>query len=236
MGKYPEWQYDELTGCGNKHNDTETAEQYDSFHEKFRDFDEEAREIISAISLKKNQTVIDMGCGTGAFTIPAAAQCRKIHAVDIAGPMLQRCESKAAEANLTNIEFHNAGFLSYEHKNEPVDAIVSAFAMHHLPDFWKQVAFHKLCGMLKKGGRLFLRDVVYNIEFDDYPNCIEKLIYSGVHTHNNELDEQIQSHIRNEYSTFDWIIEGMLKKSGFNIDSANSSDGFITNYLCTKTC
>lgn len=236
MGKYPRWQYDELAGCGDKHNNTEIAKQYDSLHGKFRDFDEESKQIISAISLKESQIVIDMGCGTGAFTIPAATRCRKVYAVDIARPMLQRCESKAAEAKLTNIKFHNAGFLSYEHQNQPVDAIVSILALHHLPDFWKQVALHRLCKMLKKGGRLFLQDATYNIELDNYPECVEKLIHSGVHTGKNELDEQIQLHMRDEYSTFGWIIEGMLKKAKFNIGSANGQDGFITSYLCTKTC
>jgi ubiquinone/menaquinone biosynthesis C-methylase UbiE len=155
VDKYPKWQYDELTGCGSKHNDEETAEQYDCFHGKFRNFDEEAKQIISAVGLKKDHTVIDIGCGTGAFTIPAAAQCRKVYAVDIAEPMLQQCQRKADEAKLTNIEFYNAGFLSYEHQGEPVDVIVSTLALHHLPDFWKQIAFQRLSDMLKKEGRLF---------------------------------------------------------------------------------
>ncbi len=32
-----------------------------------------------------------------------------------------------------NIEFHNIGFLTYMHKGEPLDAVVSQLALHHLP-------------------------------------------------------------------------------------------------------
>jgi ubiquinone/menaquinone biosynthesis C-methylase UbiE len=233
VDKYPKWQYDELAGCGSKHNDTQIAEQYDSFHTGFRDFDEEARQIIIAIGMEKNHIVIDMGCGTGAFTIPAAARCKKVYAVDIAEAMLKRCREKADRAGLSNIEFHNAGFLTYEHTGEPADAIVSSLAMHHLPDFWKQVAFHRLKAMLKKGGRLYLQDAVFNIDLDDYPQCIEKLINTGVHA--GRADEQMQLHIRSEYSTFCWVIEGMLEKAGFKVDAANSQNNFIMSYLCTKT-
>lgn len=233
MDKYPKWQYDELAGCGSKHNNTKTAEQYDCFHGSFRDFDEEARQVISAVGLESHHIVIDMGCGTGAFTIPAAAQCKKVYAIDIAKPMLQKCRQKAQRAGLVNIEFHNAGFLTYEHKGEPADAIVSTLALHHLPDFWKLVALHKLNKMLKKGGKFFLRDTVFNIGLDDYPECIEKLINARIHA--GRIDEQIQLHIRNEFGTFGWVIEGMLKKAGFNVDVVSSQDNYITSYLCTKT-
>ena len=47
---------------------------------------------------------------------------------------------KAKQQGLTNIQFHHAGFLTYEHLGEPLHAVVSQYTLHHLPDFWKLIA------------------------------------------------------------------------------------------------
>ncbi len=41
-------------------------------------------------------------------------------------------------------------------------------------------------------------------------------------------------HVKNEFSTYDWIMEGMIRRSGFHIDMAEYGAGFQTTYLCTK--
>ena len=40
-------------------------------------------------------------------------------------------------------------------------------------------------------------------------------------------------HIKEEYSTFDWIIEEMLHKSGFEFDIRHKDD-FFAVYYCKK--
>ena len=49
--------------------------------------------------------------------------------------------------------------------NQPVgvtakEAIVTTFAFHHLPDFWKGVALSRMHGMLQPGGLLYIHDVI----------------------------------------------------------------------------
>jgi hypothetical protein len=41
-----------------------------------------------------------------------------------------------------------------------VDAVVTTLALHHLPDFWKGMALKRVHGMLKRGGRLYIHDVI----------------------------------------------------------------------------
>jgi putative AdoMet-dependent methyltransferase len=53
---------------------------------------------------------------------------------------------------VANIEFVHAGFLTYAHRDEAADAVVSRMALHHLPDFWKVVALDRVRALLKKGG------------------------------------------------------------------------------------
>lgn len=50
-------------------------------------------------------------------------------------------------------EFLPGGFLTYQHQGPPLDAVVTQIALHHLPDFWKQIALLRIFDMLKEGGK-----------------------------------------------------------------------------------
>jgi peptidoglycan-N-acetylglucosamine deacetylase len=49
------------------------------------------------------ERVLEVGAGTGIFTIPIARHCREVTAVDISRNMLVELERKAAEEGITNI-------------------------------------------------------------------------------------------------------------------------------------
>ena len=49
-----------------------------------------------------------------------------------------------------------------------------------------------------------------------------------------DFAQEAGMHIKEEYSTFDWIMETLLKKAGFHIDKADYSEGFMAVYICTK--
>ena len=44
----------------------------------------------------------------------------------------------------------------------------------------------------------------------------------------------IAEHVRGEHSTYSWLLEPMIERSGFRIDSADySDDGFLADYIAT---
>jgi putative AdoMet-dependent methyltransferase len=45
---------------------------------------------------------------------------------------------------------------------------------------------------------------------------------------------EAKAHIRDECSTYDWVMEGLLNRAGFRIDDVKLADGFGATYLCTK--
>jgi len=49
-----------------------------------------------------------------------------------------------------------------------------------------------------------------------------------------EMAQDIEAHIRDEYSTLDWIMEGLIEKAGFCIDKLEYHNGFMGVYVCTK--
>ena len=44
----------------------------------------------------------------------------------------------------------------------------------------------------------------------------------------------VETHFRNEYGTFGWILTGMLERAGFVVGKIRSDDDFMTEYVCRK--
>ena len=234
MTTRPKWQYNEMKHCGVDYSNQAQVEVYDKRHQRFRDYEREAEAIIDRLALGADDMIIDIGCGTGAFTLCAAKYCKKIYGVDVSKVMLDYCNQKAQKAGLDNIEFCHGGFLTYEHCAEPVDAIVSVAALHHLPDFWKLIALRRLAAMLKPNGKFYLFDVVFSFDVADYRCRLDEGVKSTGEKVGSEFVAEVETHARDEYSTFDWIMEELLKKAGFEIDTSDYRDGFLATYLCTK--
>jgi len=234
MLKIPEWTYDEMKQTGVDYSSIEQVQRYDDMHQRFRDYEKNSDAIIKLLELDSNSTVIDMGAGTGAFTLYAAKQCRKVYAVDISSAMLERCRKKGEEMGLSNVLYCHGGFLTYEHEAEPADAMVSIAVLHHLPDFWKLMALTRAAGMLKAGGRFFLFDIVFPSATEDMEGRLDAWVRSIAEQSGHELAAEAKIHIREEYSTYDWVMEGLLERAGFEIENTGYGDGFQATYVCTR--
>lgn len=230
------WQYDELNQVGTNYNDITEVEAYDIRHSKFRDVKRENDEILDTLSIHPDHTVIEIGTGTGAFAIQAARRCMKVYAIDISQAMLDYAESKADALGISNIVFCQGGFLTYSHNDTLADAVVTSLALHHLPDFWKAIALRRINGMMKAGGQLFLADVVFPNENSE--ESINEWIRNAENLHGRELADECKMHFRKEYSTFRWIMEGLLERAGFKIESKMHHENILAKYICTKisTC
>lgn len=232
MSEFPSWQFNEMNQVGVDYAAHSEVESFDVLHGKFRNVKQENEDIIKMLSIQKEHSVIEVGTATGAFALQVAEHAKQVYAVDVSRAMLDHAQQKATNQAKTNILFCHGGFLTYEHSAEPVDFIVTSLALHHLPDFWKGVALHRLNEMLKPRGRLFLYDVVYS-ELDHEANIL-KWIAHQKRVGGEALANDVETHIREEYSTFTWIMEGLLEKAGFNIDTATYKQGVLAKYVCTK--
>jgi putative AdoMet-dependent methyltransferase len=228
----PNWQYNEAEHPGADFD--AMAEIYDRNMQKFRDVQGEIREVLAFLDLRPDQTVLEIGTGTGEFALAAAGHCAKVYAVDLSAGMLRYAEKKAGSQGVNNVEFLQCGFLTYEHQGAPLDAIVTQIALHHLPDFWKQIALIRMAGMLRDGGKLCLRDVVYSFDFMEHKSFFEDYVSKASEVVGPKFAEHIEAHIKNEYSTLDWIMKGMIERAGFEVERAEYLDGFIGAYFCRK--
>lgn len=114
-----------------------------------------------------------------------------------------------------------------------MDGIVTQLALHHLPDFWKSRALKGMAGSLRPGGRLYLRDVVFPSEVDDYDAFFASVTDWMRSNAGGKMAEDTVRHIREEFSTLDWILEGMIERAGFDI-VAKRCEGFLCVYVCEK--
>lgn len=233
MTTHPAWYYNELQQVGVDFEDIAQVAAYD--RKQKSNTPEINQTLIHRLGITTGQTVIEIGTGTGNFAIEAAKAGAHVHAVDISTAMLSYAHQKAVATNTANIEFHHAGFLTYKHTGEPADYIVTKAAFHHLPDFWKQVGLLRMSAMLKPHGILYLRDVIFSFNPAEYHSHINDWInHFAQPSSEGFTNVDYKMHIREEYSTFNWIMEGMLTRSGFQIISTDYPSTTQAEYICQK--
>ncbi|PSB08959.1 SAM-dependent methyltransferase [filamentous cyanobacterium CCP2] len=196
---------------------------------------EKEQALVSRLGIAAGHTVIDLGAGTGTFAIQAALAGASVHAVDISRAMLNYAQSKAQKAGVATVNFHLAGFLTYEHQGEFADVVITKNALHILPDFWKMIALLKIAAFLKPKGVFYLRDVVFSFPPADYETAIEQWIAQVAKPEGQGWTvKDFQMHVREEHSTFAWAVEAMLKRAGFDIVETNYPSPTYAEYLCRK--
>jgi SAM-dependent methyltransferase len=126
--------------------------------------------------------------------------------------------------------------LTYEHQGAPADVVYSRNALHHLPDFWKAVTLARIAAMLRPGGVLRLRDLVFSCEPGEADRTVEAwLAGASARPEAGWTRAELETHLREEYSTFSWLLEPMLERAGFAIRSAEFSTSRVyAAYVCVK--
>lgn len=193
-------------------------------------------EALRARGLGAGSTLIDFGAGTGAFAVAAAAICKRVIAVDVSPAMVQAIRRRTTAAGATNVECVEAGFLSYQHTGEAPGFIYTRHALHHLPDLWKGIAISRMAALLAPGGVLLLRDLVFAFEPSEAEAGIERWLETGAdRPEDGWTREELETHVRDEYSTFTWLLETMLVRAGFEIAATDyGSAGAYASYTCVR--
>ena len=229
----PPWLLDELTHAGPEHLDPAFVDNFDrkqGFPDPTPDLD-----ILAGLGVGPTATVVDLGAGTGQFTFAAASLHRHVVAVDVSSVMVEQLRRRAHEARSANVEVVQAGFLDYEHTGSPADAVHTRHALHQLPDFWKALALQRIAGMLRPGGVLRLRDLIYDFGPAEAPELFAQwLANAGTDAAIGYTADDYAEHIRTEHSTFRWLFEPMLDAAGFDVVDVEFTGAFFGAYTCRR--
>jgi len=135
--------------------------------------------MIERSGIKPAMTVMEFGCGSGAFTLFIArvvGEQGKVYAADIQPAMLQQLErklSKTGNQDITNLELRQASAYDLPFADESLDLVCMITVLQEIPDRGR--ALREVGRVLKSGGVLavteFLPDPDYPLPSTTIKTC-----------------------------------------------------------------
>lgn len=92
----------------------------------------------------KDSAVLDVGCGTGNYSIVIAGQCKKVVGLDLSPKMIEIAEKKAAENSISNVDFRCLDWHGLDLKQEGYERIFDLVFAHMTPAVQSADTFQKL--------------------------------------------------------------------------------------------
>jgi len=116
--------------------------------------------VVEHANPRSRDTVLDLGTGTGAIALPLAEAAERVIGRDISEGMLDEARAKAADRDLSNVEFGEGRFRDPAVPDDAdVDVVTTNFAMHHLSDDEKREAIDVIADLSPR--RIVLGDVMF---------------------------------------------------------------------------
>ncbi len=111
--------------------------------------------LLARLGLTGGESVLEIGCGTGALTAPVAeviGEGGRLVAVDISEPMLGAARQRVVERGLRNVTLSHGDAQVFEFEPAVFDLATSRMGVMFFAD--PAAAFRNIKGALKPGGRL----------------------------------------------------------------------------------
>ena len=126
-------------------------------------------DVLAGVGLKSGNTVVDVGCGPGLFSIAAASVVGPtgvVYAVETEQKMLDVIDKKASELGLSNVKSCMSAGDRLPLDDAISDLTIAALVVHFLDDFEARVDMARdLARVTKPEGRVLLIEwVTYNGE------------------------------------------------------------------------
>src|SRR5437868_1646331 len=99
-------------------------------------------------------------------------------------------------------------------------AVASIYGSGDDADLRARAALARIFAALKPGANFYLRDIVFVSMPDGADRSVEQWADFNSKNHDFERDSVI-AHMRDENSTFGWVMERMLTETGFTLLSAD---------------
>ncbi len=228
----PDWMLDETAHAGPEHLDPGYVEGYE--RKSGVDLVDDV-EVLRRHGLHGQSMVVDLAAGTGRFTLAVAPVCAAVAAVDVSPAMTQYLAAEVEKRGLPNVSITTGGYLSFEYPEETADFIYSRNALHQVPDFFKVVALQRMATWLRPGGILRIRDLIFDFEPTETGEQLAEWMAGAVDDpRDGWTPAELAEHVRTEYSTFRWLFEAMLQRTGFEILEVEYRRHAYGDYTCRR--
>ncbi|MEU9784748.1 methyltransferase domain-containing protein [Streptomyces phaeochromogenes] len=227
----PSWLFPEYTPVGTDLSSPTAVASYD----RNQGTDSAADDaLLNRLGVTAGTSFVDLGCGTGSLVVQAARRGAEAYGVDVSEEMLAHAQDRAQRFGVTP-HWHRAGFLDYVHCAAPADVVTTKSALHQLPDFWKQQALLNAAAMLRPGGTLYVWDVMFSFDPTEAEDHLQRWIDSASRPQGEGFTRaNFESHVRDEFSTYTWVLEGMIEQAGLAIVSHSFPRSTHGEFVCRK--
>lgn len=113
--------------------------------------------------LKPEDEILDLGCGTGRFTVPMAERVQRVIGLDLCPAMMEKAREKTLQRGL-RVEFKEGDMTNLQFADKSFDVVTSMVALMHIPLDQRQAVFSEAARVLKPGGRMIIN--VKNAAFE----------------------------------------------------------------------
>jgi len=110
-----------------------------------------AEQFVNRLGIRPGTHVLDVGCGTGNVSIPAARRHARVTGVDIATNLLAQARQRAASEDLT-VDFEEGDAQHLKYADNQFDLVTSMFGAMFAPD--GDAVAVELARVCKRGGRV----------------------------------------------------------------------------------
>ena len=165
-------------GAANEHmNRSSVKDLIERFESPERDAYQQPEKVLNYLGDIQGQTIMDIGAGSGYFSVKLAEKGAKVIAADVNDEFLEFIRNRIEKDNLENIEIRKIPYDAPNLKEKEVDKVVIVNTYHHIenrPDY-----FAKVKKGLKTNGELVVIDF-FKTEIPVGPPLNHKLALDSV--------------------------------------------------------
>lgn len=132
---------------------------------------------VALAHIKQGDTVLDLGSGAGFDCFLAAEKVGdkgRVIGVDFTEKMIEMATQNAKNWELKNVEFRQGDIEALPVEDNSIDVIISNCVINLAPD--KSKVFSESYRVLKKGGKMYVSDIVLLEELDEKTKNNEELL------------------------------------------------------------
>jgi len=153
------------------------AKTYPRYNKNLNSIQKQSFETLTKFNINfEDKFIIDIGCGTGVWSLHLAQKARKLLALDSSKNMLEILKNSAKELKCNNIEILNLSFESFCQKN----------------DLYFDIAFLSMSGAL-----------VNQKDYENFIKLAKTKIYLGFISRKSNFLEPIFRHFNAEFKSFE---------------------------------